>query len=245
MKLYETLTDNEWVTLLENGESVSFFEWLINYEPLFINELPQICTEYFVGRSGSKTISPFYRRLIEQKDKGVDIEIHRTIADVLGNKFMKKWNRIYDSLTNISYNPLDEKVYTKNYNGSRDDVTTYDTNVVNDSNFARKETSTTNEGSQNETWGFNSVNSVPREKDTVDTTNTTESNSTDNTDHSTEVKTGSDSIHNSYSNSETMSGRDSSPTQLVSKEISFRDRVIFFDIVMADIDSIVTIPIYS
>lgn len=241
MKIIETLTDNDFISMLDNDDTVSFFGWM--GELSFASMLPAMCVEYFINRSGSKTISPFYENLMNKIP--IDGLIpERVIANTLLTKFGSKWERIYNVLFTTDYNVLEEKSYSTGKNGNTNDSVTYDTEVQSNRNFNRKESVTNTENSNDDTYGFNSVNSVPKSKTEVTSTNITESESADNTDHNTETKTGVDTTVGTYDESITNTGREHSPAMLIENEIKLRNENIFFDIVLSDIDSIVALAIY-
>lgn len=242
MKIIETLTDDDFISMLDNNDVVSFFGWM--RELSFASMLPNMGVEYFINRSGSKTISPFYENLINKKTLIEGLIPERIIANTLLTKFGSKWERIYNVLFTTDYNVLEEKSYSTEKNGNTDDSVTYDTEVQNNRNFNRKESVTNTENSNDDTYGFNSVNSVPTSKTEATSTNITESKSADNTDNNMETKTGVDRTVGTYGESITNNGREHSPAMLIENEIKLRNENIFFDIVLSDIDSIVALAIY-
>ena len=95
---------------------------------------------------------------------------------------------------------------------------------------------------------YNEENSKTGTDNTVRTAVDTETNSgkdtVDYTVDEEEKKTGTERYSHTIDEDETEHGRTTSPSELLQKELDFRSKEIFFDIVYRDIDSITTLQIY-
>lgn len=145
--------------------------------------------------------------------------------------------------------------------GNDSDTTTY--NVLDETeNTVKKREITTREGEvDNDFYGFNSNTSVPKDKQGSNSTITVEGSPEENVANGSAQKTGTTVYDKSIDNTTqhlgtdtfgiehetetTRSGRRISGSELAQKELDFRAKNIFFDIVYRDIDSIITIPIYE
>lgn len=122
----------------------------------YLENAQELDFEYYLLRSGEKTLSPLFMKVYEDNDESV----LGTYADLLGiiyNKFGDKWGRLWNAF-NLNYNPIE------NYNSEEVE------------NVASK---ITNQTTQNaEVYGFNSSDAVPSAE--TGATSTTTGNANDN-----------------------------------------------------------------
>ena len=174
--------------------------------------------EYFGNRSGLKESSPLVEKMTSWPDDTqiTPVELGR-LHQIIIQKFGLSWQKLYDAIT-TAYNPLE------NYNmleKSTPGVTTVrkentDITVENDAN--------------GNVYGFNSSTKVPASAS--DGKSTTTGDETKN--RVTETKTGFDQLERSGNIGVTTS------QQMLQSEIDIRKQH-FFDMVFADVDTILTI----
>lgn len=210
MKIIETLTTQQKIDLI-SGSVVGIFPYIIQSTDAFFDKQYPICLGYYLNRSGEKTISPTYTKILElvslaeNNDKTSD----EIIGKLIREKFIEKWTRIYNTLLASQYDAINNKEFTETktgnnqnkdtYNsqnakvGTDTDTITFDTMVTNDGNSAVKETTTRNDTENNSTYGFNSSIAVPTSDNTDTSSETLTASADDNTTHNQETKTGTES----------------------------------------------------
>lgn len=132
MKLIETLSQSDRYSLITGGV-VGVFNSMILPTDLFYDVTSDLCLSYYTAKSGSKTISPTYNRIIEMcneveysdfitidglnfytKDNLMFViyegEAPNTPENIIGkiirSKYIDKWNRVYTSLIMTQYDVL-------------------------------------------------------------------------------------------------------------------------------------------
>ena len=245
MKLIETLTKTQIVDML-NGDRVGIFTSLFNQTDLFYNKTEMLCLGYYTERSGEKTISPTYEKLLSFVKENEDIT--ETAEELLGKlirgKFIDKWNRVYNALLQEQYNILDNSTYIETIIGDNVDTKTFDTNNETNSSTSNKQTYTRESNSNDDIYGFNSSASSPSNSSINSETETTQGDSEDNTSHNTNTKTGTETLNLTVNETKTNTGRNGSGADLIQKELKLRNEQLFFNILYKDIDSITTLQIY-
>lgn len=305
MKIFDTLDENQKKTIFtSNDTAVGIF----NYFPaniIKLDDYSKMSKEYYLSRSGEKETSPFYNRLLENKDELYKAQ--QFASQVIYGKFGKKWESIY-SLFNRSYDVLEEfkkseresfqgkdsisTTETTDKTGSKqmvgtDTTTTTNTNTIDstkDTNNATTteeavstdKTVTTTSDDNNNVYGFNSVTAVGSDEsnstNTEHTTGEAANNKTttsetlvgsekyketealtgeekftkNDTDTITEneERSGSNVADKNHTLLKETSGHNIPVVDMFDKEISFRDRQVFYDIVYKDIDSVIALQIY-
>lgn len=225
MRLKETLTTQQMIDML-NGQVVGIFTTLIKPNDAFNSLAKDLCLGYYMSRSGEKTISPAFEKIIILTEAHT---ITRTADEVMGDlirtKFFDKWSRVYSVLVSEQYDALANEDHTTNksgtnvdtdtYNstkgkqGNNTDITTFDTNVEDDGNIATKETTTRNVNDANDVYGFNSPSPVGDSTFSESTSETVEAEADKNTSHNLRKKTGTETKSFGLDESETHTGTDS------------------------------------
>lgn len=247
----ETLTAQQKNDLFVNSLVVGMFTDMFTEEDLFFDLAYPICLGYYTVRSANKTVSPIFNQLfdfVRVNELGEDyISIANTLlgSKIIRPKFIDKWTRVYNTLIEQQYNPLDNVDITETKSGYNQDTTTYNSNVENNGKTGTKEVVTTNNENSNDVFGFNSSSPVGDTVDTEKATETTYGNAEDNTTHNLQTKTGSDNTKYDFNESTNRKGRNGSGADLIEAELNVRNTQIFFDIVYRDIDSVATISIYN
>lgn len=281
MKLIETVTEAN-IKKLYDGESIGFFPYMILEDDDFYYLSTQLCQGYYFYHSAEKEISPIFNRLIEYQLKFhlllpiATNSYDYKLGQLIRSTFIDKWKRVYNVLITEQYNPLNNSEHnetksgtnsatethtnSKSRLGNNSDTITYDTEVEDNGQTGTHETVTRNADTQNDIYGFNSINPSGDTKSTEEISETTVGDSDKNTNHNTQTKTGTETklfglneTENNTGNntssanineSITKSGRDGSGASLIKEELNLRNTQIFFDIVYRDIDSIATLQIY-
>lgn len=245
MKLFETLKDNDIRSILD-GEITGIFSTLITQNDAWYENAADICNIYYIHRSGNKTISPLYERYIEllKTHPYTTKTAEQIVGEVVRGKFINKWNKVYTSLVETEYSPVDDFSRNEQINAEDTTTNTYNTTITDDGTTAVKETVARDGVDDDRIYGFNTVEPVGDTKSLSNSTVTTTANANDNTTHNTETKTGTDSKSHNVDESKNINGRNTSAQELIMKELDLRNREVFFDIMFKDIDSIVTLAIY-
>ncbi len=224
MKLMETISIND---LLLDGAIFKKiqettgqpFEWLSSNLAM---ELDRIL---YIERSGDKPISPFYKRLLDYKNEGNEIDELQIIANAIITQFSEKWNRLYDAFTK-NYDPIE------NYN--MEQVETPDIEKARTKKESTK-LSTTNT-SESSTHGFNSATAVPVNEGKV--TSVVEGDEDENVVSDTETETGTRELTRHGNIGVTTS------QQMLESEIKLRNAYTFVDGIMHDVDVTMCLLIY-
>lgn len=204
------------------------FEWLTQ------KLADEIDVEYYLNHSGQKTISPMFRTLIKVKteDDVVDYPaVISKLAKIIADKFTDKWNKLYESFINGEYNPLD------NYN--MEEVET--PNLTHDSTEKTKtkiETETENEITEERVHGFNSTEPVPSGESEKNGKVTVSGGADDNEVSTISHDTGTRALKRHGNIGVTLAQR------MLQAEIDLRTNFNFVDMLMKDVDSVLTLDIY-
>lgn len=245
MKIIETLTTQQKIDLF-NGNTVSFFVNLFQSTDSFYSMLYDLCLGYYTQRSGEKEISETYNKILDIINDNSEIteSSDDILSKIIRNKFIDKWNNIYNALYEQQYNILDGYLRANKKIANNTETMNYDNNINETGNRGTNISTTTEDTSSNDVYGFNSNSPVGNDVDTGKKSETVIGNKDSNTYENDRNKTGTDT--NKYNIDETneTNGRDGSASDYLNKEINFRIKNIFFDIIYSDIDSITTLQIY-
>lgn len=171
---------------------------------------------YYYQHSGEKTISPLYEQINDTTK----------LAKIILTKFNDKWNHIYEALKE-EYNPI------HNYN-MEEELTRDLTNSTKGTNSS--EGSSNNNGVVNEqVYGFNSTEAVDSNKSNG--TNSSSYNSSDTNSKDTTYKGSEKTIRKGNIGVTTSQ-------KMLSEELEVR-KYLFYDMIMNDIDSLLTLQIYE
>lgn len=248
MKLIETLTSDDMSHIL--SASVGLFQQIITDDDEYYDYASSFCMEYYLSRSGNKTITPIFSKIIELSPN-LD-EANYTFGKMIRNKFVDKWHRIYSTLKS-QYDVLSDYEYTEEKNGENSDTDTHNTTKTRESTSHDANESTslitrnTDISTEDDVYGFNSITAVHDSKsaeDTRDESNSSSTDTNDSTDESTESYTGTDKTDYIIHETVNKTGRDKAGSTLINKEIEMRTARIFYDILLADVDSLAVLQIY-
>ncbi len=224
MKIIETLNDTQ-LTEIVLGNSTGIFTGVAQPTDKWYSDIGDMCRIYYLQRSGEKTISPFYNKLITIVEGASNIP--NTAEQILGesvrSKFIDKWNKIYTALFD-EYSPLDSFTFnetktgnnkdTKNINltdtkkGNNTDNTTYNTTIEDNGKRAVNETVTRNNETQENTQGFNSTSPVNTDGSTDNNVETTVAELDNNVTQNINTKTGTDNKTFNIDETNTKQGSD-------------------------------------
>lgn len=278
MKLLETLTSQQKIDLFA-GRTVGFFQYLLTNSEPYHDKLTDLCTGYYLTRSGEKTISPTYDKILTAvKEEIITSNPDELLASLIRAKFVDKWNRVYDVLLGkrSNYDPLNDREFTvdrtgnntdsttygktKTHTGTNTDTTEYGSITEDDGKTATQESTTRTIADSDAVYGFNSSSAVNDSESSEVTTESVVGDADKNTTYNKQTRSGEDTKTMGFNESEADSGTDAvnhiideyierkgrnvAGADLVEQELKLRNKEIFFDIIYADIDSIVTIPLY-
>lgn len=182
---------------------------------MFADDFQTLDLEYYFHHSGEKTISSIYEKMNTT-----------TLSFIILQKFEDKWNHIYEALKE-TYNPI------HNYN-MEETITRDLTNSSNGTN-TNESSSTNNVNTNEKVYGFNSNEAVDSNQNNGNS-NTSYSSNDSNTKNTTYKGT----------ESTTRNGNIGVTTsqKMLKEELEVR-MYLFYDMVMNDIDTILTLQIYE
>lgn len=254
MKIQETITLPQKTQLILNNIPCGIFDKLFNdTEPLYLLRTP-LSTQFYLNRSGEKTVARIYEQAYNIIKEEVPEATHDMIltqvndvisVNILRPKYLDKWLRIYQVLAEEQYNALYDEDYEETREGSRNDKTTYDTEVENDGNVGTHETRTYTNETANDIYGFNSTSPVGDSTSEDSSSETVEGLAEKNTTHNTQSKTGTDTKDNEYAEKITRRGRKASPSELLQMELDFRNKQTIMSIILKDVDYETTLRLYE
>lgn len=198
----------------------------------------------------------------------------RVIAAKYGDKWRKYYEYLinqqdaYNPLDDSSYNETrtgdntDTTTYdiTQGKIGTNRDTTTYDTETEDNGNAGTSETTTRTSDESNDIYGFNSASPVGDKTAKVETSETTTGSAEANTTHNqrthkgtdtrdttldhTETKSGTDTKKFTVNETISRNGRNATGAELLQKELDFRSKNLFYNMVFDDMDRELCIQIY-
>lgn len=130
MILFDTLTQSD-KDKLANGQAferpVGVFSRFIYSD--FANEVDigAMCYEYYFGRSGNKSISPFVENLLKIYPNNYTL-VNESISEIIIIKYADKWRKIYGALTE-QYNVIDTISLEEVKTGNNLDRVTYNSQI--------------------------------------------------------------------------------------------------------------------
>ena len=225
MKLWETLTDEEKIQLI-NREIVGIFSTMILSGDDYYSLANDLCLGYYMERSGQKTISKTYQLMLDTiKDNNITNETAESLlGKLIRGKYSYKWTKIYNALMNNDYKVLDEYASTTitkgnnvdetNYasqvgkTGANKDETIYNTTNEDDGTSGSSEVTTRNTENNNDVYGFNSVSPVGANTNNEVITEKVEGEASKNTTHNTSTKTGTDTKNFTINENQSKTGKD-------------------------------------
>lgn len=242
MKVKETVTKSELLSTV-NNQIIGIFKTLISAEDAYISLAPAMCENYYLAHSGNKEISKIWEEIIKLTN-GTTYTPDSILGNIIRNRYKDKWHKIYRAFVTENYNPLEEYDRVETRVADNTETMTYNSQTEDDGSTGFKETTINTTNTDDGLYGFNSKNSVPSDTSVESINNTRTRLPVDNTNHNVESKTGTDSKNEDIDETITKTGRDSSPSELIEKELNLRDRETFFEIVFVDIDKIATKGVY-
>ena len=186
--------------------------------------------QYFGNRSGWRNPSPILMKILPPYQV-LSVEQIESIEQIIKSMFAQKWNRLWSAM-NLNYNLNTDVDITENGSGSKTGNSTENTSA--------NTKTTTDTTVSNRIVPFGEAAGTYSELSNVDTDSTAESVETYNHGQRTTNKNDADTYNKrryGKNGGVTMSKR-------VEEEIALR-RTTFFDIIMSDIDDVLTIPYWG
>lgn len=224
-------------------------------EPLYSLRTP-LSFQFYLNRSGHKTVGNIYSNALDlakeieptidtTQDEEFWAFVNDTIStNILRPKYLDKWLRIYQVLAQEQYNALYDEDFEESINGTRNDTTTYDTEVENDGNVGTHEKRTYSGNTADNVYGFNSTSPVGDSTSEDSNEEIVEGDATKNTSHNKQSKTGTDTKGGEYTETKTRRGRKLTPAELLQMELDFRNKQTIMSIILKDIDEETTLKIW-
>lgn len=184
--------------------------------------------EYVYSHSGDKIISPLVYKLLETNKTILEVNVEK-LALMIKNKFLDKWDKLYNALILTDYNPID------NYN-------LYEKETPNITKTYHREQNTNlevkDDGENNgSVYAYNSSTTTPSSKVELDNTRTTTGDVEDNYQDGEDTETGIKELERKGNIGVT------STQQMLEQEIELKKQN-FYDIVYADVDSMLALDVY-
>ena len=244
MKVIESLTFDQ-KNLILQGEPTGIFLSMINSTDNYYTIRGQICQYYYLTHSPQKTITP----VIDVMDKIIietsqNIDKFALLGEQIGNRFRRKWTRTYTML-GLDYEFLYDEEHTITKNGDHNILKIYDSQNETDENRNSKETTTSTNSIDNDIYGFNSVTAVGADTTAENGTEIREGLFEDNHTKNVRKNSGRDNDIHQINDTETYMGRNKPISELIDKEIYFRNQHEFIEMVCRDINTIFTINVYN
>lgn len=242
----------ELVTLNNTFDVVGIFSFIRDKAPNtidFINgaSIIQLDTAYLL-HSGEKRINKsiinFVDNIVNINDEEKKEIILDKISRILINTYTHKWNKLYEVITK-QYELLNNYSITENM--SLDTLSNEEQNSSTTSKQSTNSNITTTDESDDkeETYGFNSIQSVPTDESSSTSTSTTHGNKEDNYTDSEENKEFEKNKDINITKELTRTGKDGKTLyqDILLKEIELR-KYNFFENVYDDIDEILCQKFY-
>ena len=229
-RLIDLLSETELQGIINGDITLPIFTWFITDQDQIID----IQRLYFMQHSGQKRIQKWVETIFNNLNRE---DAWNALGKDLKSKFDTKWSKIAESL-NLNYSPNIEYESEKRINS-------YKSNSANSTDISSYASGVEENGSDNvdtesSIYAFDSYALGSKTDKDVRT-----SGSENRT-----LKTGSDTFtKESFNESDvddthTDKGRNMSMGKLLTEEIDFRTRYIYYDIIMNDFDTLLTLQIY-
>lgn len=201
------------------NDSLTVLQWL---DSDVANNLDlTFLTEY----SGSKHPSLAVERLYQMNNENIKDTMNMVSITII-QKFADKWDRLY-SATTMNYRPLENYDIEETETPDITKEKTIATNVTTEIKDDVTETAIN---------GFNSTNPVPQGKTTRNGSSTVSGNANDNIETETETGTRGLTRHGNIGVTTSQ--------QMLQSEIDLRNKYNFYNNVMDDVDSIISLLVY-
>lgn len=196
--------------------------------------------DYYLNHSGEKFISPFYEnleKLVEAQESGNVLSL---LGDSITLRFKDSWNKLYSALSD-NYDPVEDMNMTETRTPN---ITKTRTDLLNETSKQNSDYTTATDSTQKgDVYGYNSTTAVPSQTIDLDSsvrvTGSKDSNYTsrDNTGTQTIAETGTDTVVKHGYGKKTAQ-------ELISEEIELRKKQ-FYEMIMNDVDTIMTCNVYD
>lgn len=267
MKLKDLLTSKDKLALLTfNGEGVGIMPQTILTTDIYYSLSNTISQSIYVG-CGNRNTSAIYDRIYEfcqesyagQPEEKIVEAANYVMGEHLRSKFNNKWTRLYNAIYNdyevlVTDNYTETRVYKDSEVGTNKNnkTTTYGMTVDSNSKENVDQTTTRTSSVENDRYGFNSDTSVGDTTSTDTTTDRTTQNADSNTVQTNETRGGQDSEVDDNNNTKNTDGTETinkkglngTPSETLTKELQYRLKYDFIDIVVSDIINTFTNQIY-
>lgn len=229
-KLIETVNVND---ILSGTDGIFFKIYTYDQtltEPLFpwltTDTAKMLDEHYYLSHSGDKWISKLFITMLKAEDDGNVSDALYEIAKMIHSKFGFTWNKIIDAWEK-NYEPLENYDMEQTETPDITKTKAVDTNVT---------TTTTDDITANDIYGFNSSSAKPQTKSTRNGSVTTSGTSDDNIETETETGTRGLTRHGNIGVTTSQ--------QMLQSEIDLRSNFNIMNQIMNDTDSILCLLVY-
>ena len=237
MKVIETLSPEQ-ISNIMNGNIDGIFNYIFDSSDAFYRYVNDMCRDYYFFRSSDKKIVKRIEKLYSGEYQNVNA--NEIIGNIIRSKYIDKWNRIYNSIM-LEYN-IDESINIKHIkNADNNNVRTFNSTELSNGKSETTNNNDYNENLNRDIYGYNSTQAVG---DTVNNRKVNEKITNDNTITNKNEKSETNTDNNKLTETNLRTGHELPITTLIEKEISMREKTIFYNIVESDIDKIFTLSIY-
>ena len=245
----------------DDGKGVFYYiDDIVTDTPDWLDDIQQLDAIYHLNHSGNKLISPMIESLWEDYHSDTIPSGGKTfIATIIWKKFNKKWARLwdlytaeYDPLENYALTEIEKPQITRTHKGA----TTH--KVSDDYEYNETTTDETDITISGEvqrdvgTYGFQNSSPVPTGLDASQNTSRTTGDAEHNISSRTSTQTGSTIDDVDFTDKETGNRQLTRRGQI--GVMTYKDMIAnevelwqwnFYDTVMADIDSLLTLAVYD
>lgn len=246
-------------TIVNTPSLSSKLEWLTS-------DIAGVLDKLYYNRSANKLLLSHIVELYDMLENDNNTEQFNTeIGTLLVNKYYNKWNIIYNTLILNDVDPLttykEESTETPNITKNKTNNENIETNDSKENTYSSNRevgtnmTSSSNKSQQDDYYGFNSSEKVPKNENnqnaTETITGTGEDNYTNIQDNATQ--TTDTTRTKDFTEEQTETGsitkhsqgyKDIAPSKLISNEIDMRNLYNLFDIILNDLDELITLLVY-
>ena len=120
MRLFDTINDDNPAIKINQKEPLGVFPHIFNDNDVWFDDVADMSYQYYLEHSPNKIITPTFERIID-----MNLNPNVIIGSMIRTQFISKWNKVYNSLINSQYNPLENITRTEHKIGDNTDTTTY------------------------------------------------------------------------------------------------------------------------
>lgn len=261
MKLIDTLESNYMDKLFIDHHAVGVFPPLIE---LALSRYPVLSkyltdnstgfsTEYYLGRSGNKTVSPLTENVYNgiMSNGGIVENVNVQLAGLLLANFGVVWEQYANTIIHYTQDSPDREFYindtitadnsdittydiTQKKTGANSDTTTYNSTIADNGSVSTHESTTRSSETANDVYGFNSAVPVGNDIDKETTTEIVSGDADKNVTTNTQTKSGNDSKEIAVDETDKKTGTDSKNFKVSENHSKHGSNIPIFELMQKD-----------